>query len=253
MNERQLSTRDMTDTDIAKERRDMADRAMGTMSDSTPVYHDSSDMPRFAQEATLTSGVGEYSSMGATSSPEGIDEAYTASIDDTPDMVEEKKAKDAISSTVDISALSSALSDSGKIVLEGILSFMRNTGSDKDFSGSEGLKRGAMYVVAYWHTLDTLFNRLDNKDFAILYRALLDLYAEHSEGVFNPEKVYRFAEEWTMSDVAQQAYKRLNMVMFVTCHMHERYKSVRELNWEYSLAYGLTSQAKNRLRGFYEL
>lgn len=261
MNNRQSSIRPSNDLEEAMQRREQAEQAMQSMEEGTPVY-DMEHMPRFdsslssrarvEDEVVDSTGESEISHERASQSDL---EGYTAEIDTIPDHVQEAKQKASLSNRVDLDQLRSALSSSGVACLEGVLSYMREMGPDKSFVGSEAEKRGARIQYGYWGTLDTLFNRLDNKDFNILFRALLDLYDEHQhkDQVFHDDKVFRFVEYWPMSESQAAAFRRLSNMMLVTKDVKTRYHAARQLDWKYVLEYGLTTQGRNRIRNFYEL
>lgn len=278
MNNRQSSIRPSNDLEEAMQRREQAEQAMQSMEEGTPVY-DMEHMPRFdsslssrarVEDDTVDStGESEISSERASqtlsersrgrhpgmSSDRNDLEGYTAEIDTIPDHVQEAKQKASLSNRVDLDQLRSALSSSGVACLEGVLSYMREMGPDKSFVGSEAEKRGARIQYGYWSTLDTLFNRLDNKDFNILFRALLELYDEHQhkDQVFHDDKVFRFVEYWPMSESQSAAFRRLSNMIMVTKDVKTRYHAARQLDWKYVLEYGLTTQGRNRIRNFYEL
>ena len=183
---------------------------------------------------------------------EVVKEEYKAEVkvETIPDHVQEAKQKTAPSHVVDLVTLRTRLSTSGNLCLEAFLKYMQDMAPNKPMSEQEG----ARYQANFWSALDTLFNRLDDSDFNELYRALLQLFEEHKEGVFSDERVYRFVEHWPMSEVHSAAMKRILNLMLVTRNPATRHRSVQDLkNWGYILEFGLTDQARNRIRNFYNL
>lgn len=173
-----------------------------------------------------------------------------AEVDVAESIIEEKAKADSVSSVVDIEALKNRVSDSGKIVVLGIVDFMKQAGP----AVSHTEENGGRLFTRFWGVLKTLFNNVSDDDFKIIYRELLNLFNEHKDGIFKDERMYRFNEFWTMSDGERAAFRRLVNLMLVTRDPAVRHKSVEQLrDWNYILEHGLTEAAKIRIRNFYEI
>lgn len=178
------------------------------------------------------------------------DGSYTSEVETLPNHVQTEKQKESPSSKVDMTALRSQLSPSGVTVLETILKYMK----DMQPGIPHDSQTGAKYQSSFYNALLVIFNRLDDQDFNVLYRALLDLFEEHKEGVFADEAVYRFNEWWPMSDDGRAAFRRMLNLILVTRDAKTRRKAVQDLkDWNYIFEFGFTEEAKNRVRNFYDL
>ena len=221
----------------AETRRQEAQEALATKEEAV------AEVPAFVEEAKVESEV-------VKKTDEDLTKSYKATVETQENHIQTEKAKNAPSQKVDIAKLRTQLSSSGNFVLETILKYM------EDMKPGIPMQEtiGARHQAALWGAINTLFNRLDDKDFTILYRAVLDLFNEHKDGVFADDKVYRFAEYWTMSESDRAAFRRLLNLMLVTRDAKSRKESVKQLkDWTYILEYGLTEKGRNRIRNFYEL
>lgn len=114
----------------------------------------------------------------------------------------------------------------------------------------------AQYQVKMYRMLDILFNRMTDDEFAAVYPQFLRIYFENCDettetGVFGMRYVLRGIEDAQLSNVELAALPRLINMINVTCNTSTRAAAVKNTNWEYTMQYGLTENAKARLLAYY--
>lgn len=155
-----------------------------------------------------------------------------------------------LSQAIDFNAIRTQISDAGAVVLQSIQEYMVNMDPKKPQDSEQVV---AQHQVAFASALSILINRLDDRDFAVLWRMLLALFHEYEKGVFQEEMVNR-APDWVQLNHAEHAafYRTLNLLA-VTREAKTRNALAKTINWDYTCEFGFTDEARNRLMGFYQL
>lgn len=117
-------------------------------------------------------------------------------------------------------------------------------------------EKGVKHQVKLYRTLEMLFNNAADEDFQRIMPVLLGLFYKLGDeskesGVFGIQYVFRFPEYINLPSNEREAFSRWLNMLVNTANPHVRSESVKTLNWNYTLAYALTDDARSRLQAFY--
>jgi hypothetical protein len=140
------------------------------------------------------------------------------------------------------------LSQAERLLIASLDAYISNMAPNKQLSPSEGAK----HQYNLWKIIQNVINLSQEKDFAKLYRILLNKFKEHENGVFGSKLVYRFADAWGNSQEDLASMQKILNLMKLTCSPNSRISGLRQVDLGKSISTGFTDVGKRRLIEFYQ-
>ena len=111
-------------------------------------------------------------------------------------------------------------------------------------------KEGGMHQYGLFKLIKTILDTEDQAEFTTKWNTLLNFVKNNKTKVFSESYVYRFPDQWPGSDNEFTNFRRIIMVIIVTCDNTTRSANLKTLSMEKALE-GFTEKQKNRVIVYY--
>lgn len=183
---------------------------------------------------------------------EQVEEAPVVAPEPAPAPVAPKtKTKANIAASVAGSVFSDAVNNAqtqaAKDQLQALYDYTENMKPRKPVSPMDG----ARYQVQLYRTIVSIINNNVDPDFTLVFSAMLALFDEHADGVFNETYVFRFASDMALPANDRAAFHRLLNLIKVAAEPAGRAQRLKQVDFEASLRVGVTEAGRQRVLGFF--
>ena len=132
--------------------------------------------------------------------------------------------------------------------LAGLKKYIVEMGPKRPVSIEEGVRNQVLLYRAITNTI----NR-QNDHFRPAFTALLRLFVELKDSVFHEAYVFRFMDNINLPENDRKAFQRLLNLIKVLAPVEGREQAKAQINFEASLAYGLTEEGRQRLLAYFNV
>lgn len=111
---------------------------------------------------------------------------------------------------------------------------------------------GATWQVKLFRIIERTFNRVKAEDFQSCMDTLMAWFYANRETLTSDGYLFRFSPEWTATTDEYQAFTRFATLLKLTSDPKSRNLVLKDMNFEYYLAFGLTETGRERILAYFD-